>query len=441
MGNELAVQESRAIAPVIEYSSEQVALLSNTIAKGCSEIEMKLFLQVAKIKRLDPFTGQIRPMKRWDSAMGRETMTVQTGIDGYRVIASRTGELAGSDDPIYDTEENEFPRWAKVTVYRWSNGQRIPYTATARWSEYVQIKKGKNGEPDRPNSMWTRMPYLMLGKVAEALALRKAFPDELSGIYTFEEMGQADNPDPHAAPSSRPPVQQPTRASEARQQPAATQQVQGTAQTQQPQVELEVISGVIQTAKFGTGDNGVLWMKVNDQLVRAAPDKQHEEMAEGNWLSAKVKKLVGEKIGTYYALEELLECKTIQEGEVQEGEVEEPAVNADGTKQYFDTGEAPAATTEAAPAAVETLVANGAVKPASSLPEGSGKKEGTIGIARAKRLYAIVSQNCKRTGYTQEVLKQNLAEHQLEHLRDLPVQHYEHFEKLANGTAPWKDDD
>jgi len=125
---------------------------------------------------------QIHAVKRWNAKLGRDEMTVQVGIDGYRLIADRTGLYAGNDEAIFDREPK--PTKATVTVYKIVQGQRCAFTATARWSEYYP--------GDKQGFMWNKMPCVMLGKVAETLALRKAFPAELSGLYTQEEMDQAD---------------------------------------------------------------------------------------------------------------------------------------------------------------------------------------------------------------------------------------------------------
>lgn len=187
-----------------------VELVKRTIAKDATDDELKLFLYTAQRTGLDPLTRQIhfvkRKNKKYDPATrtwGEETtMTIQTGIDGYRAIAERSGSLAGIDDAIYDSEDGEHPKKASVTVHRIINGIRCPFTATARWTEYAQIyekdeyindkKTGKKISTLGP--MWKKMPYLMLAKCAEALALRKAFPNDLTGIYTNEEMQQADAP-------------------------------------------------------------------------------------------------------------------------------------------------------------------------------------------------------------------------------------------------------
>jgi phage recombination protein Bet len=167
-------------------------MLGDTIMKGATPEEIGFFGEVCKRTGLDPFRKQIHAVKRWDSRAKREIWTFQTGIDGFRAIAHRTKACAGIDDAVFNPsdESTEFPRSAKVTVYRIVGGQRVPFTATARWSEYVQTTK-----EGHVTSMWQKLPYSMLAKTAEALALRKAFPEDLSGIHSDEEMAQAENPE------------------------------------------------------------------------------------------------------------------------------------------------------------------------------------------------------------------------------------------------------
>ena len=158
----------------------RVKLLSETIANGAPPLEFEMFVGVCNRTGLDPFAKQIYFIQRGGK------WSWQTSIDGYRLIADRTGKYAGSDDPEFVGDpDGKHPLTAFVTVYKMLDGQRCPFSATARWSEYYPGDKG--------GQMWQKMPYLMLGKCAEALALRKAFPAELSGLYTGEEMAQAGN--------------------------------------------------------------------------------------------------------------------------------------------------------------------------------------------------------------------------------------------------------
>lgn len=166
-------------------NQQQLELIRATVAKGASNDELKLFLIIANRAGLDPFTKQIHFVKRGQRA------TIQTGIDGYRAIAERSGSLAGIDDPIYDTETEDHPGKATVTIHRMVNGMRVPFSASARWNEYVP--------PAGQDFMWKKMPYFMLGKVAEALALRKAFPNDLSGLYIHEEMQRDGTNNPEDA--------------------------------------------------------------------------------------------------------------------------------------------------------------------------------------------------------------------------------------------------
>lgn len=184
MSTELATHQTT-------YTQEQVELIKRTICNGATNDELSLFIQQCKRTGLDPFSRQIHAVKRWNGREKREVMSIQTGIDGYRLIADRTGKYAGSDDPQYDVENAAHPGKATVTVWKIIEGQRVGFSRSARWLEFVQTDKDGN-----PTRFWSKMPYLMLGKVAEALALRAAFPQELSGIYTADEMGQADSEAP-----------------------------------------------------------------------------------------------------------------------------------------------------------------------------------------------------------------------------------------------------
>jgi phage recombination protein Bet len=183
------IPEGHSPAVYLDLIKTQV-LGVDRAGKVRSDEDLMLFLYTCKRTGLDPLVNQIYAVFRWDSRLGKEKMTIQTGIDGMRLVAQRTGEYAGQDDASYlpEDESSQVPIKATVTVYKLMASARVPFTATARWAEYIQLdKQGK------PTGLWSKMPYLMLAKCAEALALRKAFPNELSGIYAREEMGQADN--------------------------------------------------------------------------------------------------------------------------------------------------------------------------------------------------------------------------------------------------------
>lgn len=183
---------------LIQFTNKEIELLRKTIAPGANTDQLALFVQVCGQLGLNPFARQIYAVVRKDK------MTIQTSIDGYRLLAQRSGEYAGQDGPLwYDAETKEWsdvwikstpPAAAKVGVMR--KGFTKPIYAVARFDSYAvrkwnQATQKMDGEL---TDMWGKMPEVMISKVAEALALRRAFPAELSGIYTKEEMEQADVP-------------------------------------------------------------------------------------------------------------------------------------------------------------------------------------------------------------------------------------------------------
>lgn len=198
-----------ALVAVATVPDSKLQLLRDTYAKGATPQEFELFVAVCNRLRLDPFARQIYAVKRYDSALKREVMQAQVSIDGMRLTAERTGQYVGQAAPEWCGTDGQWtdvwleeypPAAARVLVFRKDFAQ--PVTGIALFREYCQYKQG--GEPTR---FWAVMPANQLAKCAEAAALRKAFPQELSGLYTAEEMAQHEaEPVSPPHPSKPPPL-------------------------------------------------------------------------------------------------------------------------------------------------------------------------------------------------------------------------------------------
>ena len=165
------------------WTPEQTQLISTTIAPGCSNDELRLFAYACQRTGLDPFSRQIYAIKRGGK------LTIQVSIDGLRSIAERTGQLDGSmtywcgaDGQWQDVWlDSKPPAAAKTIIHR--KGCAHPFTATARFADF-----------NAGQGLWSKMPSVMIAKCSEAQALRRAFPADLSGVYSTDEMDQAVEP-------------------------------------------------------------------------------------------------------------------------------------------------------------------------------------------------------------------------------------------------------
>lgn len=194
---------STAIATVREgrygFDDEQVNVIRSQVAPGATDAELSLFLMYCQRTGLDPFSRQIYLSER-KSKDDRGNWVVkrmpETTIDGFRVCAERSGGYEGQLGPFWCGENGQWsdvwlftdpPLAAKVGILR--RGFREPLWAVAMYDEYCQRKSD-----GQPNSMWRKMPANQLAKCAESLGLRKAFPRELSGVYSREEMPEEVEP-------------------------------------------------------------------------------------------------------------------------------------------------------------------------------------------------------------------------------------------------------
>lgn len=175
------------------FSESEIATIKQTIAPNLTNEELSLFVSTCKRTGLDPFSRQIYvTASEWTDKRGQvqRKISIQATVDGFRVIAERSGKYAGQVGPLWCGNDGAWvdvwlkrdpPQAAKVGVLR--QDFKEPIWAVALFESYRQ---------DR-SPVWNKMPEQMLAKCAESLALRKAFPNDLSGIYSQEEMAQAEN--------------------------------------------------------------------------------------------------------------------------------------------------------------------------------------------------------------------------------------------------------
>lgn len=173
--------------------------LQNSVFPGAKDESILLAVDYCKARKLDILKKpcHIVPMQvtlsgqRDNNGNDRKIWrdVIMPGIYEQRITAFRTGQMAGQDEPVFGNtvafKGIEAPEWCRVTVYRFINGERCAFSHTEYFSEACATTRDGS-----LNSMWRKRPRGQLAKCAEAGALRKAFPDELGGVITADEVNE-----------------------------------------------------------------------------------------------------------------------------------------------------------------------------------------------------------------------------------------------------------
>jgi phage recombination protein Bet len=212
---------------VTDYTAQQLALIKRTVAADCNDAEFSLFIEVARRFGLDPFRKQIHAVVYSKDNPDKRKLSLITAIDGYRSIAARNKNYRPDENtPVYEVDEAlKSPAnpagIVKAVVYCFQygpDGQWRRIAGEAYWAEFAPIKEVADeydwietgefwpdtGKPKKKkvpkagaevrgavDGKWASMPHVMLSKCAEAQALRKGWPEDLSGVYVEEEMDRA----------------------------------------------------------------------------------------------------------------------------------------------------------------------------------------------------------------------------------------------------------
>jgi len=193
--------EALAVQPKdLAITSEQVKIARDTVAKGLDDNQFAVYLYNCQRQGVHPLDGLIVPVLRKDED-GTKKLTFVTTVDLLRSRAAETDDYAGSDDPVFEYSaggggEPPRPIAATVTIWKFVHGEKCAFTATARYDEYYPGEK--------QGFMWRSKPHVMLGKCAEGLAIRKAFPKQLAGLYLEEELAKENKPARTSKPAEKP---------------------------------------------------------------------------------------------------------------------------------------------------------------------------------------------------------------------------------------------
>lgn len=180
-----------ALTSTINYNDEKaLRLIQNTIAPTATPEEFGMFVEYCKSTGLNPFKKEIWFIKtpgyrKKDGTNAPARVQIMTGINGYLAIANRHSQFDGMECTVEYKEKGDSKVIVGATAKVYRKDRKYPSIATALWEEYYKPNPYGN------KGVWEQMPSIMIAKCAKSLALREAFPQELNGLYTEEEMPAA----------------------------------------------------------------------------------------------------------------------------------------------------------------------------------------------------------------------------------------------------------
>ncbi|CUN12191.1 phage recombination protein Bet [Turicibacter sanguinis] len=156
--------------------------------------ELKMFLGLCQYQKLNPFIKDAYLIKFSNKQPASIVVSKDVAFkrafanpnydgmeSGIVVLNKETGQLEQRKGTLYIKSREELVgAWATV----WRKDIPRPTEVVVNFDEYVQLKDGK------PNTNWSKRPAIMIHKVAESTALRKAFPDTHQGMYDESEVSQ-----------------------------------------------------------------------------------------------------------------------------------------------------------------------------------------------------------------------------------------------------------
>lgn len=198
---------------IIDFNKPQLQTIRAMCARDCNALEFDAFMEMCRMRGLNPLLKHIYAMVLHKDKADKRQLVIIVSVDGQRVIANRTKNYRPDDrpprfeidpdiktDPVASLLNPAGLVSSEVAVYTFSHGGWFPVPQVAYWEEFApyeeewaDLPSGKRGRTGRLflKPTWRKMPRIMLAKVAEMQALRKAFPDDFGGLYGEEEMERA----------------------------------------------------------------------------------------------------------------------------------------------------------------------------------------------------------------------------------------------------------